>query len=172
MKYISILLILFSFSAQAIEVQDYNFSIVFGSANLSNNEGLQTYGSGISLRSELFLEQNWGILISGGSSHTESDEIIGGGSEYTYDVLNAQAGAFIYFADYFRVAAGLGLANISEVKRTETDKFSTDFSEIGAFYQVGFKYPLRPMVFGVDFIYQNYKDFSQKGFYFMIGFII
>ena len=172
MKLLSILFLVLSFNTYALEVQDYNFSLIFGTANLTNNEGEQTHGSGLSLRSELFLEQDWGAIISGGSYHTESDMIVNGGSEYTYDTLHAQAGGFLYFADYFRVAAGLGLANISETKRTETEKLSNDFSEIGPFYQVGFKYPYRPMIFGVDFIYQSYKDFAQKGFYFMLGFII
>lgn len=172
MKIFFILLILLSFKSYALEIQDYNFSLIFGTANLTNNDGEQTHGSGLALRSELFLEQNWGVLISGGTYHTESDTIVNGGSEYTYDTFHAQTGGFLYFADYFRIAAGLGIANISETKRTITEKLSNDFSEIGPFYQVGFKYPVRPMIIGVDFIYQSYKEFTQKGFYFMLGFII
>lgn len=172
MNKLIILLFVLSFNSYALEVQDYNFSLIFGSANLTNNKDITTYGSGLSLRSELFLEQDWGILLSGGSYHTESDDIIDGSNEYLYNALHTQAGGFYYFAEYFRVAAGLSLANISETKRTLTNKFTTDFSEIGPFYQVGFKYPFRPIVFGVDFIYQSYKEFTQKGFYFMLGFII
>lgn len=171
-KFITILLLLVSFNSYALEVQDYNFSLIFGSANLTNSEDITTYGSGLAIRSELFLEQEWGILLSGGSYHTESDELVDGSNEYTYNTLHAQTGGFLYFADYFRVAAGLSFANISETKRTITDKFSNDFSEIGPFYQIGFKYPLGPMIFGVDFIYQSYKEFTQKGFYFMLGFVI
>ncbi len=172
MKFLSIFLLLISFNSYALNIVDYNFFLTFGTANLTNNEGERTHGSGISLRSELFFDDNWGAIISGGSYHTESDVIVDGGSEYTYDVFHTQAGGFLYFADYFRVAAGLSVAKIGETKRTETDELLNDFSELGPFYQVGFKYPYRPMIFGVDFIYQDYKDFTHKGFYFMLGFVI
>jgi hypothetical protein len=171
MKSFSLLIFFISFSASAIEIQDYTFSLIFGSANLTNQDGEQTHGSGLSMRTELFLEENWGILASGGTYNTASDSFGGEEVDYTYNTIFAQAGGFLYFANYFRVAAGIGMANIEETKKTATEKFNNEYTEIGPFYQVGFKYPYRPLVFGIDYVYQSYKDFTQKGFFFMLGFV-
>lgn len=169
---IFILLFLFIIPTVQAEIQNYNFSLIAGTTNLSNKEGEETFGNGLSLRVELFDEEDSGFLISGGAFHTESDTYINGSSEYTYNTTFGQLGKFLYFAQYFRVAAGVALAKVSERKRTPTDVMDHDYSLIGLFGQAGFRYPVGSMILGVDYIYQGYKDFTQKGFYFMFGILI
>lgn len=172
MKKVFLLLCFIIISLNANAFESYNFSAIFGSSNLSNPDGEETYGSGFSLRSEWFVDESWGMLISGGSYTTESDTLGGSSTKYNYNAIFAQTGAFLYFADYFRVAGGLGLSQIDETKTINAQTTNNSYSNIGPFYQIGFKYPLRPMVVGMDYIWQSYGDFTQKGLFFMFGFII
>lgn len=172
MRILSLFLILISFNSYALEIQEYNFSFMFGSANLSNPDGEQTYGSGATIRAEGFVEQNWGLVGSLGSYYTENDTFDATETDFTYNTIFMEAGAFLYFAEYFRVAGGLGIGSISETKKTPTQKFNNEYTELGPFAQIGFKYPYRSVVFGVDYVYQSYKDFTQRGFFFMLGLLL
>ena len=166
-----LLLILMVTNIESFAFEKYNFSLIFGTNNLTNDQGEETYGSGLSLRSELFVEDQWGMLLSGGAFQTESDTQMNGGSEFKYNTTYGQAGAFIYFSSYFRLAGGVAMANIDETKRTLTHSTSNQFTELGPFYEIGFKYPLRPVVLGIDYIYQNFGGFTQRGLFFMLGFV-
>lgn len=165
------LVLLFSINS-AFAFEAYNFSAIFGSANLTNPDGEETYGTGFSLRSEWFVDESWGMLVSGGTYSTQSDTLGGSSTEYDYNATFGQAGAFLYFAEYFRVAGGLGLSMIDETKKTDTETLNNSYSNLGPFYQIGFKYPMRPMVIGMDYVWQSYGEFTQKGLFFMFGFII
>jgi hypothetical protein len=155
----------------AFAFEAYNFSLIFGSTNLSKVDGEDTYGTGLSLRSELFFDQNYGLVLSAGTYQTESDTLVGKKVTRQYNGLDLQGGVFTYFLTYFRAAVGLAYSKISETHRTSTETFENDYNEIGGFYQIGFKYPLKPMVVGVDYFSQQVGDFSSRGFFLLLGFV-
>jgi len=165
-----LLLFLFIFSAQAQAFESYNFALIFGTSNLKKSGEEETHGSGLTLRSELFLDEDWGVLVSAGSAQTESDNLVGSNSpEFKYNIIQAEGGAFRYFYDYFRLAGGLVYLNIDEKhnKLIGSDKFQ--YNEVGFFTEAGIKYPFGNLVLGLDYIYQATDKFKQSGIFLLFG---
>lgn len=172
MKLIALFLFIFSFKAYSIE--SYNFSLIFGSANLTKVGEEQTYGSGLTLRTELFEDLDWGYLITGGVSQTQSDSFGNDSNKTKFEYRSniVQGGAFLYFAKYFRVAGGLSYFHINEKQtlNTKTDKF--EYHKFGPFYEIGGKYNFGNLVLGVDYVAHHVDNFKQSGLYLLVGFAI
>jgi hypothetical protein len=129
----------------------------------------KTHGSGLTLRVELFEDESWGYLATGGVSQTESDTIINGSNEFIYNSKIAQAGAFVYFANFFRLAGGLSYFNIDEKQETISGNDNFKYNKFGPFYEIGAKYSFRNFEVGIDYIAHHVDNFKQSGLFFLIG---
>lgn len=163
------LFLLVSFSARA-SIEAYNFGLIFGTANLKKSGEEQTHGSGLTLRTELFLDEDWGVLVSAGSSQTESDDLVGlNNPEFKYNTLQLGGGIFKYLYEYFRVAGGLVYLNIDEEHNKIGSSDSFKYDELGFFTEAGIKYPVGNIVVGLDYIYQATDKFKQSGIFLIFG---
>lgn len=165
-----ILTLMLFYTSSVFAFEAYSFGLIFGSTTLKKEGHERTYGSGLTLRLELFEDEDWGYIASAGTNQTEGDELVGTNEpEFKFNSIILNAGAFKYFYEYFRIAGGLTYMKIDEKQATisGTDEFT--YNKLGLFSEVGIKYPMQNIVLGINYIYQTADNFEQSGVYLLFG---
>ena len=164
-----IAILIFIFSINAFSQDRYNFTLIFGTSNLHKMGEEQTHGTGFTVRAELFQDEDWGYLATAGVSQTESDTIIDGANEFVYNSKIIQAGSFLYFAKYFRVAGGLSYFYIDEEQTTLSGNDNFKYHKFGPFVELGARHDFGNFAFGIDFISHYIDNFKQSGVFLLLG---
>jgi hypothetical protein len=174
MKKIILLLILSPF---AFAVEGVNFTGRFGTANISSDDATSS-GFGLSLESEIYLTENYGLLAAYGYSDTASDsEVIAntGRKESELILTNSylQTGAFYYLFPGLRATAGVSFHSVSgEFNQTGEETEDIDDNFTGVFYSIGYSHRFSGIVLGAEYTQMIFDEYNQSGLFFMLGFLI
>lgn len=159
---------------QAYSFEAINFSARFGNAFV-NSEVVDTEGTGFTIQSELFIDNQFGVIAAYGNTSTESDSqvnIAGGSrrSELSLENSYMQAGLFYYVLPGLRAAAGLSFHSLDiEENRAgaSTDDSSENFT--GYFASLGYAHAFGPIILGAEYSMIKFDEYDQSGLFLIIG---
>lgn len=166
------LLLLLSLNAYAFKA--VNFSARFGSAQVDSEDATSS-GTGFMIQSELFIENNWGVIATYGYTDTESDDevaTLSGNLRSELSIQNSylQGGVFYYILPGLRAAAGLSYhsidVEINEVNR-ETDESSENY--LGYFASIGYAHAFSSIILGAEYNMIKFDEYDQSGLFLIVG---
>lgn len=169
------IILFFSFlSISAMSFEAVNFSARFGNAFV-NSEDVETEGTGFTIQSELFLNNQFGVIAAYGNTSTESDTQVNTAgstrkSELILENSYLQAGLFYYILPGLRAAGGLSFHSL-DIEANESGANTEKDSEnhTGFFASLGYAHAFGPVILGAEYSVIKFDEYDQSGLFLIIG---
>lgn len=171
------LLFIILLSTHIFAIEAVNFSARFGGAFV-DSEDVETEGTGFTIQSELFLNNQYGILLAYGNTSTVSDSevnILGGArrSELSLENSYFQSGLFYYVLPGLRASVGLTFHSVDIEENTAgaaTNESSENFT--GFYGSLGYAHAFGPIILGAEYSMIRFDEYDQSGLFLIIGLLI
>lgn len=147
-------------------------SLRFGSTTIDADDHT-TYGTGLQLQGETFLDENYGIIFALGQSNTESSTNVtqDGTSKPALEVSTSflNLGAFYYITEPFRVSAGISSNYLEVTSSDSSDTTTSNTNILGPFASASYMLRLDNFALGLEYFYSRYGEYSQSNLILILG---